>query len=319
MMGREMQDVGAYREITVKPIGGMLGAEISGVDLRDCTDDAFAEIRRAFADHSVICFRDQSLTALEWEAFGARFGQLSITSYVPPLKGTTYIQHFLREADFKWGDRNFGDNWHQDQTIREGPNIVAGLYSVDSPRMGGDTMFTSLYAAFETLSPRLQAICEDLVLIHSATGLYGRDGYGGPGVKKAIDRAAFTLTDDQLRDHLAKETRHPLIIRHPVTGRRILYISGPYAVRFDGMTEEESTPLISYLYNHAQRPEFTIRWRWEPGQVVVWDNWACMHFGVQDYFGQRREMYRFEVEGPKPEAARAGQSSQAEADLLDRG
>lgn len=313
-----MQDIGAYREISVKPIGGMLGAEVSGVELRACSENAFAEIRRAIADHSVICFRGQSLTALEWEAFGARFGQLSITSYVPPLAGTTYIQHFLREADFKWGDRNFGDNWHQDQTIREAPNILAGLYSVDSPRMGGDTMFTSLYAAFETLSPRLQALCEDLVLVHSATGLYGPDGNGGPGFKKAISRASFTLTDDQLRDHLARETRHPLVIRHPVTGRSILYISGPYAVRFDGMTEDESMPLISYLYNHAQRPEFAMRWRWEAGQVVVWDNWACMHFGVQDYFGQRREMYRFEVEGPKPEAASPDCHAQTQIGALER-
>ena len=295
-----MQQVGSYERIRVKPVGGYLGAEIEGVDLATVDDETFAEIRRAFADHSVIFFRNQDLTALEWESFGARFGELSITSYVPPLPGTTKVQHFVREAEHKWGDRNFGDNWHADQTIRERPNLIAGLYSVESPPMGGDTMFCSLYAAFETLSPRLQELCEGLTLVHCATGLYGPDGNGGRGVKKAIDRPKFTLTDEQVREHLAAERLHPFIVFHPVTGKKILYISGPYAVRFDGMTEDESQPLIQFLYQHAQRPEFATRWRWEKGQVAVWDNWACMHFGVQDYAGMRREMYRFEVEGVVP-------------------
>lgn len=295
-----MQQVRDYKRITVAPIGGVIGAEISGVDLAKLDDETFEEIRQAFADHLAISFKGQKLEALEFQAFGARFGELSITSYVPPLPGTTHVQHFMREASHKWGDRNFGDNWHQDQTIRDRPNAVAGLYSVDSPSHGGDTMFCSLYAAFETLSPALQAICEQLTLVHCATGLYGPDGMGGRGIKKAIDRPKFTLTDEQLREHLAKETLHPLIVVHPVTGRKLLLISGPYATRFDGMTEDESQPLIQYLYQHAQRPEFAMRWRWQPGQVVVWDNWACMHFGIQDYAGMRREMYRFEVEGTEP-------------------
>ena len=302
-----MQQVGSYQRIAVKPIAGALGAEIQGANLKALDDETFAEIRRAFADHSVIFFKEQDLTAADFEAFGSRFGQLSITSYVPPLPGTTYIQHFLREASHKWGDRNFGDNWHADQTIREAPNTISALLSVESPPQGGDTMFASLYAAFERLSPALQDLCERLTLMHSATGLYGTDGTGGRGIKKPIDRPKFTLTDEQVREHLSKETPHPLIVVHPVTGRKILYISGPYAVRFDGMTEDESQPLIQYLYQHAQKPEFAMRWRWEKGQVAVWDNWACLHFGVQDYAGMRREMYRFEVEGVVPQGVRGEQ------------
>lgn len=306
-----MQQVRDYKRITVAPVGGVIGAEIGGVDLGKLDDETFAEIRQAFADHLVIFFRDQRLEALDFQAFGARFGELSITSYVPPLPGTTHIQHFMREASHQWGDRNFGDNWHQDQTIRDRPNAISGLYSVDSPSHGGDTMFSSLYAAFETLSPALRDICQQLTLVHCATGLYGPDGKGGRGVKKAIDRPKFTLTDEQVREHLARETLHPLIVVHPVTGRKLLLISGPYATRFDGMTEDESQPLIQYLYQHAQRPEFVTRWRWQPGQVAVWDNWACMHFGVQDYAGMRREMYRFEVEGTAPVGARRERMLQA--------
>lgn len=309
-----MQTVGTYNRISVKPIGGYLGAEIEGADLANLDEETFAEIRRAFADHLVIFFKGQSLTPLQWESFGGRFGELSITSYVPPLPGTTLVQHFVREAEHKWGDRNFGDNWHQDQTIRDRPNTIAGLYSVESPRMGGDTMFSSLTIAFDTLSPRMQELCEGLTLMHCPRGLYGNDGHGGSGVKKEIPRSKFTLTDEQVREHLARETPHPLVINHPVTGKKILYIAGPYAIRFDGMTEEESQPLIQYLYGHAQRAEFQIRWRWEAGQVAVWDNWACLHFGVQDYAGMRREMYRFEVEGevPTPASGRVDYAQAAE-------
>jgi taurine dioxygenase len=308
-----MQQVRDYKRIAVKPISGVLGAEVEGPDLARLDEETFAEIAQAFADHSVLAFKGQTLTPADIEAFGSRFGQLSITSYVPPLPGTTYIQHFLREASAKWGERNFGDNWHADQTVRERPNIIAGLYSVESPAQGGDTMFTSLYAAYDTLSPKLQEVCEQLTLMHSARGLYGNDGKGGRGVKKAVDRPKFTLTDEQLSEHLATETPHPLIVAHPVTGRKILFISGPYAVRFDGMTEDESQPLIQYLYQHAQRPEFAMRWRWQPGQLVMWDNFACMHFGVQDYAGMRREMWRFEVEGSVPMAPAAARSASIRA------
>jgi taurine dioxygenase len=136
--------------------------------------------------------------------------------------------------------------------------------------------------------------------MHSSRGLYGTDGTGGRGVKKAINRGAFTLTDDQLRAQLVSETEHPLVVRHPVTGRKLLYMTGPYCVRFKGMTEDESAPLIQYLYQHCQRPEFTTRLRWRKGTVALMDNRCMLHFAVQDYAGFRREMYRIEIEGERP-------------------
>jgi taurine dioxygenase len=295
-----MQQVGSYTRISVKPVAGALGAEVEGVDLKRLDAETFAEIERAFADHLCLFFRDQALTSADFEAFGERFGTLSITYYVPPMAGTRSTQHFLREADAKWGDRNFGDNWHSDQSVREAPNSIFALYSVDCPPYGGDTMFANLYLAYETLSPGLQAICDQLIVMHSSRGLYGPDGTGGRGFRKPINRAAFTLTDEQLRDQLAKETEHPLVVRHPVTGRKLLYLTGPYCIRFKDMTEDESAPLIDYLYRHAQRPEFTTRLRWRKGTVSLMDNRCMLHFAVQDYAGFRREMYRIEIEGARP-------------------
>jgi taurine dioxygenase len=295
-----MQRVADYKRITVKPVSGALGAEVEGVDLGSLDAETFGEIQRAFADHLCLFFRDQQLDVASFGAFGERFGKLSITYYVDPVEGSEKVHRFLREADANWGDRNFGDNWHMDQTVRENPNAIFALYGVDIPPYGGDTMFTNLYLAYETLSPGMQALCETLTVMHSSSGLYGKDGRGGMGVKKPMPVGKFNITEDQIRAQLAAETEHPLVVYHPVTKRKLLYITGPYCVRFKDMTEEESKPLIDFLYQHACRPEFTTRFRWSKGAVALMDNRCMLHFAVQDYAGFRREMLRLEVEGEVP-------------------
>lgn len=296
-----MQTVSRYERIAVKPVAGALGAEIEGVDLAKMDELTFAEVQRALAEHLCVFFRGQELSVTQFESFGERFGKLSITYYVQPLAGSKTIQRLVREATATWGDRNFGDNWHIDQSVRERPNSLFGLYCIECPPYGGDTMFSNLYMAYETLSPGLQALCDSLIVMHSSSGLYGRDGLGGTGYKKPMDRSAFNISDEELRQQLAKETEHPLVVVHPVTGRKLLYITGPYCVRFKDMTESESQPLIQHLYAHAQRPEFTCRLRWEKGTVALMDNRCMLHFAVQDYAGFRREMYRFEVAGERPQ------------------
>jgi taurine dioxygenase len=295
-----MQKVADYRRIVVKPISGALGAEVEGANLAALDDETFAEIQRAFADHLCLFFRGQELDVASFGAFGERFGELSITYYVDPVEGHHAVHRFVREADAQWGDRNFGDNWHMDQTVREAPNAIFGLYGVDIPPYGGDTMFANLYLAYETLSPGMQALCDRLIVMHSSSGLYGKDGRGGMGVKKPMPVSKFNITEEQIRAQLAAETEHPLVIRHPVTGRKVLYITGPYCIRFKDMTEEESRPLIDFLYQHAQRAEHTCRFRWSKGAVALMDNRCMLHFAVQDYAGFRRELLRIEVAGEKP-------------------
>lgn len=295
-----MQQVGKYERLIVKPMGGALGAEVSGVDLGNLDAVTFAEISRAFADHLVLFFRDQQLTERQFEDFGSRFGQLSITYYVDPVPGSKFVHRLVRAADAKWSDRNFGDNWHIDQSIRERPNSIFALYSLDVPPYGGDTMFTNLYLAYEKLSPGMRALCDTLTVMHSSRGLYGADGQGGHGVRKPMPVDKFNITPEQMRAQLAAETEHPLVVRHPVTQRKLLYVTGPYCVRFKDMTEEESMPLIAFLHQHAVRPEFTCRFRWSSGAVALMDNRCSQHFAVQDYSGFRREMLRLEVEGARP-------------------
>lgn len=295
-----MQQLGTRERLAIKPISGALGAEVEGVDLALLDEHTFADIQRAFAEHIVLFFRDQKLTEAQFEAFGARFGKLSITYYVDPVPGSKYVHRLVRPAEAQWGDRNFGDNWHVDQTVRERPNAIFALYAIECPPYGGDTMFTNLYRAYDGLSRGMQALCDTLTVMHSSRGLYGVDGHGGPGVKKAMPVDKFNITPEQMRAQLAVETEHPLVIRHPVTKRKLLYVTGPYCVRFKDMTEEESLPLITFLHQHAVRPEYTCRFRWSAGTVALMDNRCAQHFAVQDYAGFRREMLRLEVEGEKP-------------------
>jgi taurine dioxygenase len=158
-------------------------------------------------------------------------------------------------------------------------------------------MFSNLYWAYETLSPGLQRICDQLTVMHASRGLYGADGGGGTGPRKPMPVEKFQISQEQVRAQLAAETPHPLVIRHPETGKKSLYITGPYCVRFKDMTDEESQPMIHYLQQHVSKPEFTCRFRWEKGSVALFDNRHCQHFAVQDYAGFRREMLRFEVAG----------------------
>jgi taurine dioxygenase len=295
-----MQMVGEYKRIQVAPITGAMGAEITGVDLNSFDDETFQEIKRAFADHLCVFFRDQKLDAKSFGAFGQRFGELSITSYVDPVEGSDKVHTITREATAQWGERNFGDNWHIDQSIREEPNSIFALYSLEIPPYGGDTMFANLYMAYDNLSPGMQELCDRLIVMHSPSGLYGREGNGGLGVKKPMPVSKFSIDEEGVRKHLAIEMEHPLVIVHPVTKKKALYITGPYCIRFKDMTEEESKPLIDFLYSHAQRVEFTMRFRWTVGAVALMDNRCSLHNAVQDYVGYRRSMLRLEVNGEKP-------------------
>jgi taurine dioxygenase len=298
-----MQDVGEYRRIRVSPTSGALGAEIDGVDLsRPLEPDVVGEISKAFADHVVLFFRDQSLSVSEFEACVAQFGPLERTDYGnPPAEGAKFADRIIRPAEAKWGERNFGDFWHSDQSIRPQPNVAFALYSVEAPSHGGDTLFANMQRAYEALSPGMRALADGLIVMHSQSGVYGKDGLGGaPDQKVLPDVKRIHLTPEEIRRRLATEIEHPLVVRHPSTGRKSLYHTGLYCVRFKDMTEEESRPLLNYLNSHAARPEFTTRFRWSAGSLALIDNIRARHYAVQDYAGQRREMLRVEIGGPAP-------------------
>lgn len=301
-----------YSRIVVRPIAGALGAQIDGVDLGRGIDDAtFAEIKRAFLQHLVVFFRDQELDKERLARLAERFGPLTVIPYVKKLlTDHPFVTQLVREAEVPSTERNIGDNWHSDQSPRERPSLGFALYCLDAPEYGGDTMFANLYRAYETLSDGMKAMCERLTVIHSLSGKFGVDGRGHGGGFKALPGSDQNFDDETLK-LFAAETEHPLVRIHPETGRKLLFVTGPYSIRFGGMTVAESRPLLDFLNQHAVRPEFTCRFRWRQGSLAILDNRCTQHYALNDYEGFRRHMLRVEIDGDRPYGPAMPRASEA--------
>ncbi|HZK89598.1 MAG TPA: TauD/TfdA family dioxygenase [Stellaceae bacterium] len=281
----------SYRTISVNPISGALGAEISGVDVAQKLDDAvIGEIRRALVDNCVIFFRDQHLTPDQHLAFGRRFGELQIHDFVEGMEANEQILEVRKE---EYETRNFGGGWHTDVSYLEQPALGSVLYAREVPAYGGDTMFANQYLAYETLSDGLKAMLGEMRAMHSARKSYGL--YSPRAVANAKSSMKIRATDEA-----HGEVDHPVVRTHVESGRKSLYVHGGFTTRFQDMTEEESAPLLNYLYQHAVRPEFTCRFRWEKGSIAFWDNRCVQHNAINDYNGQRRVMHRVTIEGERP-------------------
>ena len=273
--------------LRIEPIAGALGAEVLDVDLsRDLNDALIAEIRRALLDHLVIFFRAQAITPAQQLAFAGRFGRPVPYPMIEGIDGFPEIAPVIKLPHERV---NFGGVWHTDTIYTEEPPMGAILCARELPAYGGDTLFANMYLAYETLSDGMKALLAPLRGVHSsAKGVAqitrNRGASDGPGADAATLREAV----------------HPAVRTHPETGRKSLYVSAGHTVRFDGMTEEESTPLLEYLFSHQVRPEFTCRFRWAPGSIAFWDNRAAQHNPVNDYHGQKRLMHRISIAGEKP-------------------
>jgi taurine dioxygenase len=183
---------------------------------------------------------------------------------------------------------NIGGSWHTDHSYDEVPALGSMLYAREVPEVGGDTLFASMHAAYETLSAGLKRTLEGLQAWHSSRHVFGAGNMDHETRRDGRVRNPELATQDAL---------HPVVIRHPETGRKALYVNPGFTVRFDGWTEAESKPLLDFLYEHAVRPEFTCRFRWEAGSLGLWDNRSTWHFAMNDYAGQRRLMHRITIEG----------------------
>ncbi len=274
-----------YRHIEVRPIAGALGAEIQGVDIaRPLEGEVVSEIRQAFLDHLVIFFRDQKLTPQEQLAFAQRFGQ---PMEYPQLKGLAECPLITPVIKLEHERLNFGGVWHSDTAYLERPPMASMLYAVEIPPYGGDTLFANQYMAYETLSEGLKKTLAGLV-----------------GVNSSTKAEASKTREDRLRDAGAALKvlvgKHPVVRAHPETGRKALYVNGGHTTHFEGWTEPESRPLLDYLFEHQVRPEFTCRFRWEPGSLAFWDNRCAQHNPVNDYHGFRRVMHRVTLAGETP-------------------
>lgn len=278
--------------ITVRPLSAHTGAEITGVDLsRPLAEQTYLEIRQAFNQWGAIFFRDQDITPAQQLAFGRRFGKVEVDDYasnLPTMDGNPEIKEIVREPEHA---RNVGGFWHMDKCFLPHPDIASILYARELPSFGGDTMFAHLGAAYDALSPGLQATLETLSTVLVKSHSYGIGGTPTPGVS-----AAFYA--EMLEKFAGIEATHPVVAHHPETGRKVLFLGPVYSDRFDGWTRGESLPLMNYLSTVITKPEHTCRFRWEDGSLAMWDNRAVAHYALDDYPGQRRVMHRLTVEGP---------------------
>jgi taurine dioxygenase len=271
----------------VRPISGSIGAEILGIDLAaEPGHNVIAAIRQIWLDHGVIFFRDQDLAPAKFLSFAKRFGD--VVEY-PFIKGIDGFPEIIPVIKLEHETKNFGGIWHTDTAYLETPPMGTMLIAREVPPRGGDTLFANMVLAYETLSGGMKRMLEGMIAInHSA-------------------KADVTRTrEDRVRDGAKAEAKkefiseHPAVRTHPETGRKALYVNVGHTVRFKDMTEEESAPILNFLFQHQTRPEFTCRFNWRVGSIAFWDNRCVLHNPINDYHGYRRVMHRVTLAGDKP-------------------
>ena len=274
--------------LDIKPISGAVGAEIHGVDLKDnIPEEQFSEIKSAFGEYGVIFFRDQKLTPEQEITFARRWGEININRFFTKVDDYPEIAMVLKEPNQK---KNIGGNWHTDHSYDTEPALGSILFAHEVPKSGGDTVFASMYSAYETLSDGLKGTLEGMSARHSSRHVFG------PSRAEKEDDTVGRIKNAEAAN---QDAVHPVIITHPETGRKALYVNPGFTLGFEEWTDAESKPLLEYLYAHATRPEFTCRFDWKPGSIAFWDNRATWHFAINDYHGEKRLMHRITIEGSK--------------------
>lgn len=269
-----------HHDIRVEPLAPTIGAEIHGIDLSRPVDDAvFARIHDALMAHQVVFLRDQSLDPDAQVALSRRFGE-PLFSRKLKLYGDKHDSLSLLEND---GSKiAVGSVWHTDNTDFDAPPMGSLLYCEVAPSVGGDTIWASMTAAYDALAPATRAHLETLYALHDNSNVQRR--YAGTGL----------LRDDGLA--VAKPARHPVVHRHPVTGRKSLFVNANYTTRIAGVSDAESQHLLQMLFAHVLRPEFQVRFRWRAGSLAIWDNRCTQHYALGDYRELRR-MRRVQIAG----------------------
>jgi len=271
--------------IRIRPLGGFIGAELGGLDLRRPLSDAqFKVVHDALVTYEVILMRDQDITVEQQMAFGARFGDLSIHPFSPNLADKPEV------IILDYSEANppaLTDIWHSDETFREAPPLGTILRAKVVPDAGGDTLFASMTAAYRGLSERMKQHIHGLEALHDFKPW--RPLFGPK------DRGRLRELEDEFPNPW-----HPVVRLHPVSGRRILNVNRQFCVRIKDLKADESEALLEFLYRQATVPEYQLRVSWRPHTVVMWDNRAVQHYAAHDYFPARRTMERVTVKGDKP-------------------
>ena len=276
-----------YKNIKIKKVSGAIGALIEDVQLgENLAENTSNEIYDAFLKHEVIFFRDQNFTSESLLSFAKRIGTPIIYPFVKGLESFPEITPILKkETDVN----NFGGIWHSDTTYQDEPAKGTMLYALEVPEFGGDTEFSNQYLAYENLSEKMKLFLEK----QKAVNISGK----GKVTKTRSDvmkHSSVGLKSDEL------EAIHPVVRTHPETKKKSLYINEAHTTNFVGMTVEESTPILEFLFKHQIKSEFTCRFKWKKGSVSIWDNRCSIHNPINDYHGSRRLMHRIIFQGDKP-------------------
>jgi taurine dioxygenase len=277
----KVEESAPYETITIDKFTPIIGAEIGGVDLNSISNRQMDEIHRALAENSVIFFRDQHMTQEQHLAFGRNFGELHIHPAAPHAPGHDELMIIHADKD---SPRANGEGWHSDVSCDPTPPMGSILYIKQTPPKGGDTLFASMYAAYEALSDRMKAYLEGMTAIHDGEENYrGTYAYAGVADKQTYPRA-----------------EHPVVRTHPVTGKKALYVNRGFTKHLVGVPRDEGRAILEYLYDHAENELFQCRFRWQPNSVAFWDNRCVQHRAMWDYWPHTRSGFRVTVAGDKP-------------------
>jgi taurine dioxygenase len=272
-----------YTTITVTPVTPRIGAEVEGIDLaQPLSEQTVDELQQALLEHLVLFFRQQELDFEQHKRFGSYFGDLHIHPNVKGPEGHPEILRIHADANTK---RIAGDKWHSDVSCEPEPPMgsILRLYTV--PASGGDTLFASMYAAYEALSQPMQAFLSGLTAIHD-------------GAPNYADRNRLAGVDNSGK--MFPRAEHPVVRTHPVTKKKALFVNPAFTTEIVGVTKAESDTLLKFLFEHITNPAFHCRFKWQPNSIAFWDNRSAQHHAMWDYYPQVRSGYRVTIKGDKP-------------------
>jgi len=283
-LAAERERLGALRfgHLEVRQVGATIGAEVSGVDLcRPLDDEVVSELTTALHEFKVLFFRDQPLTPGQHVAFARRFGDLEVHPFIPANPDQPELVRFAKEATVG----GYENGWHSDVSWRERPSLGAVLHAVEIPRVGGDTLFADMCAAYDGLDEELRGRVDGLRAVHDYSKVFGH-------TVRAADREAMRAQYPPVE--------HPVVRVHPATGRRMLFVNRFFTDHLVGLDRDESDALIDLLASEAETVEYQCRFAWSEHAVTFWDNRSTQHYASSDYWPQRRVMERASIAGERP-------------------
>ena len=272
--------------MNVKRVAGAIGAELQAINLADGIDAELAATLRALLnEHEVLFLRDQAISAADQKALAEVFGPLQTHPAYGTVEGfpEVMILESTRENPSKI------EVWHSDMTFRQHPPSVTVLRGITIPEVGGDTLFASMTAAYEGLSPGMQRYLEGLIAVHDFSHGF-RESLAEPGGRERLEDAVAANPP----------VRHPVVQTHPETGKKVLFVNALFTTHIEGLPPLESAEVLQFLWRHATLSEFTCRFSWAPDSLVLWDNRSTQHKPVNDFFPAIRRLHRVVSEGDQP-------------------